>query len=478
VTPASPGGPAPRAARAARRARQAEAEAEAAQPISSGVVALVGRPNVGKSTLFNRLTGERRAIVSDQPGLTRDRIYGDVEWRGRAFTVVDTAGLERVIRSQAEGDLPANTQAQARVALREADVICFVCDAKAGLTAADREVAEELRRARQPVILVSNKYEGREDRLWGHEFLELGLGDPVAISALSGGGSGDLLDLIVQRLPPPPDTEEGAGPVVLRCAIVGRPNVGKSSLLNGILGEDRALVSTVAGTTRDPVDTLVRTSRGDVLLVDTAGIKRPGATQDADYYSLLRAVRVVERADVAILVVDATTPLRAQDRHIAGRARDAGAASLVALNKWDLLDEDARRDRGLVRELRAAYDWAPGTPFLFTSALTGRGIGKVLPAAFELAAARALHIPTGELNQFVRSALERRPPPSGRAGRRLHIYYAVQARSRVPTFALFVNDPDLMHFSYARYLENQFRERYGFQGVPLRLRIRRSEQTR
>jgi GTP-binding protein len=468
-------GPTPRAARAARRA--AEAEDEAAPPQPSGIVALVGRPNVGKSTLFNRLTGERRAIVSDQPGLTRDRIYGDVEWRGRAFTVVDTAGLERVIKGE-QGDLPANTQAQARVALREADVICFVCDAKAGLTATDHDVAEELRRASQPVILVSNKYEGREDRLWSHEFLELGLGEPVAISALSGSGSGDLLDQIVARLPP---VEESPGEVtspVMRCAIVGRPNVGKSSLLNGILGEERALVSTVAGTTRDPVDTLVSTEKGEVLLVDTAGIRRPGASQDADYYSLLRAVRVVERADVAVLVVDATTPLRGQDRHIAGRARDAGAATLVALNKWDLLDEDARRDRGLVRELRAAYDWAPGTPFLFTSALTGRGIRKVLPTAFDLARARALHIPTGELNQFVRAAIDRRPPPSGKAGRRLHVYYAVQARSRVPTFALFVNDPGLMHFSYARYLENQFRERYGFQGVPLRLRVRRSEQTR
>src|SRR5487761_1279077 len=219
--PGQLGGPAVRTARARRRSEQAEEEAAA--PLPSGIVALVGRPNVGKSTLFNRLTGERRAIVSDQPGLTRDRIYGDVEWRGRAFTVVDTAGLERVIRSQAEGDLPANTQAQARVALREADVICFVCDAKAGLTAADREVAEELRRARQPVILVSNKYEGREDRLWGHEFLELGLGDPVAISALSGSGSGDLLDRIGDRLPQVEESESSPGSVLLRCAIVGRP---------------------------------------------------------------------------------------------------------------------------------------------------------------------------------------------------------------------------------------------------------------
>lgn len=443
-----------------------------------GVVALVGRPNVGKSTLFNRLAGGRRAIVSDQPGLTRDRIYGRVEWRGRAFTVVDTAGLDRVLKESLQGDLPANTQAQARVALREADLICFVCDARAGLTAVDHEVAEELRRARQPVLLVSNKHEGREDRLLGHEFLELGLGDPVPISALSGTGTGELLDQIVSRLPEAGESDPEVGPAVLRVAIVGRPNVGKSSLLNGIVGEERALVSTVAGTTRDPVDTLVQTDQGPVLLVDTAGIRRPGASQDADYYSLLRALNVVERADVAVLVVDATTPLRAQDCHIAGRAREAGAATMVAVNKWDLLDEDARRDRGLVKELETAYDWAPGTPFLFTSALTGRGIQKVLPTAFELAAARAVHISTPALNQFVREAVDRRPPPSGKAGRRLHIYYAVQSRSRVPTFALFVNDPELMHFSYARYLENQFRAVYGFRGVPIRLRVRRSEQRR
>ena len=268
------GGPAPRTARAKRRAQQAEDEASA--PPLSGIVALVGRPNVGKSTLFNRLTGERRAIVSEQPGLTRDRIYGDVEWRGRAFTVVDTAGLERVLKGNLDGDLPANTQAQARVALREADLICFVCDAKAGLTATDRDVAEELRRARQPVIMVSNKHEGREDRLLGHELMELGLGDPVPISALSGSGTGDLLDRIVALLPPPEEADEAQATEVLRCAIVGRPNVGKSSLLNGILGEERALVSTVAGTTRDPVDTLVQTPKGLVLLVDTAGIRRPG----------------------------------------------------------------------------------------------------------------------------------------------------------------------------------------------------------
>ena len=442
----------------------------------SGVVALVGRPNVGKSTLFNRLIGERRAIVSEQPGLTRDRIYGTVEWRGTAFTAIDTAGLDRVAKDSPDGDLPANTQQQARVALQEADVICWVLDSRAGVTAADLEVADVLRRARQPVLLVANKSEAREDRLLVHEFQELGFGQPIEISALSGGGTGDLLDRVVAALPPPDGSPDGPEPAeVLRCAIVGRPNVGKSSLLNAVLGQDRSLVSTVAGTTRDPVDTLITTPQGPVLLVDTAGMKRPGATKDADYYSLLRALRVVDRADVAVLVVDATSPLRAQDRHIAGRAREAGAATLIAVNKWDLLDSDERQDRSLLRELRSAYDFAPGTPVLFSSATTGRGVGRLLPAVFALAEARALRIGTPALNQFLKEAMIRRPPPSGRGGRRLHLYYAVQARSRVPTFALFVNDPDLLHFSYARYLENQLRERFGFAGVPLRLRARKSE---
>ncbi|MGH7758856.1 MAG: ribosome biogenesis GTPase Der [Candidatus Dormibacteria bacterium] len=439
-------------------------------------MALVGRPNVGKSTLFNRLTGARRAIVSEQPGLTRDRIYGEVQWRGRAFTVVDTAGLERVARGG--DDLAANTQAQARVALAQADLICLVCDLKDGLTRSDRELADDLRRSRLPVILVGNKSEGKQDRLFGHELLELGLGQPLPVSAFHGDGVGDLLDEIERRLPPasaPPDSPD---PSLLRCAIVGRPNVGKSSLLNRILGDERALVSTVSGTTRDPVDTLVQSESGPVLLVDTAGIRRPGVTQDADYYSLLRALRVLERTDVAVLVVDATSPLRAQDRHIAGRAREAGAATMVALNKWDLLEPDPKRDRALIRELRAAYDWAPGTPFLPVSARSGRGVAKVLPMALELARARALRVPTAALNQAVAEALDRRPPPGGKWGRRLQIYYAVQARGQVPTFVLFVNDPKLLHFSYARYLENRLRDRYGFHGVPIRLRIRRSEQRR
>ncbi len=436
-------------------------------------MALVGRPNVGKSTLFNRLIGERRAIVSPQPGLTRDRLYGRVEWGGRAFGLIDTAGLDRVVRDGPEGDLPANTQTQARAALAQAELICLVTDVRAGVTAADLEVVEVLRRARQPVLLVGNKHEGSGDRLLFHELYGVGLGDPLPISAISGAGTGDLLDAIVEHLPAAVPVPEEAGELV-RCAIVGRPNVGKSSILNALLGEERALVSQVAGTTRDPVDTRLETAEGPLLLVDTAGMRRPGVTKDADFYSLVRALRAVDRADVAMVVVDAQAPLLAQDRHIAGQAREAGAATLVVLNKWDLLDQDERSDRALIRELRSAYDFAPGTPFLYVSAKTGRGLQRILPAIFELARSRAKRISTPELNAALGEVLERHPPPSGRGGRRLRLYYATQARSRVPTFALFVNDPELLHFSYARHLENELRRRFGFAGVPIRLRPRKS----
>ncbi|MHB1941132.1 MAG: ribosome biogenesis GTPase Der [Candidatus Dormibacteria bacterium] len=441
------------------------------------LVALVGRPNVGKSTLFNRLTGQRRAIVSPQPGLTRDRIYGRVEWGGRTFGLVDTAGLDRVVRDGPELDLPANTQAQAQAAIEQADVICLLIDQREGITAADLEVVDQLRRAPQPVLLIANKSEGRGDSLELNDLYRLGLGDPIPVSAISGVGTGDLLDLLLARLPAATEEEEPQGEVV-RCAIVGRPNVGKSSILNAILGQERSLVSAVSGTTRDPVDTWVETPEGALLLVDTAGIRRPGVTKDVEFYSLVRALRAVERADVAMVVVDAQRPFLAQDRHIAGQARDAGAATLVVLNKWDLLDHDERSDRALLRELRAAYDFAPGTPFLYVSALTGRGLQRVVPSIFTLARARAARVPTPELNTALGEMMERRPPPSGKSGRRLRLYYATQARSPVPTFVLFVNDPELLHFSYSRYLENQLRLRFGFAGVPLRIQARKSSGVR
>ncbi len=456
----------------------------------AGTVAIVGRPNVGKSTLFNRLLGRRQAIVSPQAGLTRDRLVGEVEWGRARFTLVDTAGLDPEDRRGSPDDLARNTLGQVELAIEQADVVCLVCDARTGPTAADQVVAERLRRSGRSVVLIGNKVENHRDPGDLHELTRLGLGEPLAVSALHGQGTGELLDQLVAALPAPdamapalaagvaddPPGAAGAGvaAVPLRCAIVGRPNVGKSSLLNALLGEERALVSTVAGTTRDPVDTLLATEEGAVRLIDTAGIRRRGMVGSAvEHYSLLRALRAVERSEVAVLVVDGTHGLVAQDRHVAGYAREAGASLVVAVNKWDLMDVEARDGDVRLRELRRAFDWAPGTPFLFISARTGRGVGRVLPAAFELGRARQRRVPTPELNQFLTATTVRRPPPTHK-GRRLRIYYAAQTRQAVPTFALFVNDPDLLHFSYLRFLENQLRLRYGFQGAPIRVVARRS----
>ena len=439
----------------------------------------MGRPNVGKSTLFNRLLGRRQAIVSPQAGLTRDRLAGTVEWGRARFTVIDTAGLDPEDHRGAADDLAANTLGQVQVAIDHADVVCLVCDARSGVTAADAAVADRLRRSGSPVVLVGNKVENAADPGLLHELSRLGLGEPVPVSALHGQGTGELLDDLVAALPQAdgaadPPADGPAGPPALRCAIVGRPNVGKSSLLNALLGEERALVSTVAGTTRDPVDTLLPTPEGVVQLIDTAGIRRRGVVGSAvEHYSLLRALRAVERCEVAVLVVDGTQGLVAQDRHVAGYAREAGASLVVAVNKWDLLDQEARDGDERLKELRQAFDWAPGTPFLFISARSGRGVAKVLPAAFGLGRARQVRIPTPELNQFLTETTVRRPPSSHK-GRRLRIYYAAQTRQAVPTFALFVNDPELLHFSYQRFLENQLRLRYGFAGAPIRLLARRS----
>jgi len=474
--PARPTAPAPRHRRRAPRSG-------ADQPVPLvGMVAIVGRPNVGKSTLFNRLLGRRQAIVSPQAGLTRDRLLGEVEWGRVRFTLVDTAGLDPQDHPAIADDLPANTVGQVQIAIDQADVICFVCDARTGATHQDQVVAERLRRAAGRVVVVGNKVENLKDPGYLHELGRLGLGEPVPLSALHGQGTGELLDLLVAALPAADPQlaidrggeEDGTPPRPLRCAIVGRPNVGKSSLLNRLTGEERSLVSTVAGTTRDPVDTLLATPLGTVQLVDTAGIRRRGVVGSAvEHYSLLRALRAVERAEVAVLVVDGIQGLVAQDRHVAGYARDAGASLVVAVNKWDLLDHEGRDGDVRLRELRRAFDWAPGTPFLFISARTGRGVGRVLPAAFELGVARQRRVPTPELNQFLTATTVRQPPPTHK-GRRLRIYYAAQTRQAVPTFALFVNDPDLLHFSYLRFLENQLRLHYGFAGAPIRLVARRS----
>jgi GTPase len=462
--------------RAGARHRRPRAGASPGPP--SGIVAIVGRPNVGKSTLFNRLTGQRRAIVDEMAGLTRDRLYGVTEWGGRVFTLVDTAGLDPGLAAGAEDEqaLIRGTQEQARLAIEEADVCCLLVDVRHGVTGLDEDVARILRSGGTPVLLVGNKADSAVDPYWSHEVYRLGLGEPVFISALQGKDTGDLLDRLVELLPPASETAEQPEQAdVLRAAIIGRPNVGKSSLLNVLVGEERALVSPVAGTTRDTVDTWLEDDQGPVQLVDTAGIRRRGVvTTDVEHYSLLRALRAMERSEVAVVVVDVADGIVAQDRHIAGYAADAGKALVVVANKWDLLDQETRADPQTLKKIAAAFQFVPGVTVLAVSAKDGRNIRRILPAARVAAQQRATHIPTPALNTLLRSAVDEHPPPYHK-NRRLKLFYATQAQTPSPTVVLFVNDPDLINFAYLRYLENRIRAVFPFNGSPLRLLPRRRE---
>jgi GTP-binding protein len=455
-----------------RRLRRSEVSLEP----PSGIVAIVGRPNVGKSTLFNRFTGTRQAIVDETAGLTRDRLYGIAEWRGRRFTIVDTAGLDPRLPKGAGadmGELLAGTQEQARMAIAEADVCLLMLDVRDGVTALDEEVATILRSGGKPVILAGNKADSDRDPYYAHELLRLGLGEPMLVSALQGKDTGDLLDAIIAALPPPPGEDVEPEVDELRIAVVGRPNVGKSSLLNALVGEERALVSPVAGTTRDAVDTVITHAGKTIRLVDTAGIRRRGViATDIEHYSLLRALRALDRSDVAVLVVEASAGVVAQDRHIAGYAVEAGAGLVIAANKWDLVGQEDRASPKFLREFSAAFDFVPGAPVLTLSATEGRNVNRVLDTAAQVAAARATRIPTGALNNLLQRAFDAHPPRTHR-GRRLKLLYAAQARSIAPTIVLFVNDPELMHFAYSRYLENRIREAFGFAGVRLRMVVRK-----
>jgi GTP-binding protein len=437
------------------------------------LVAIVGRPNVGKSTLFNRLVGQRQAIVDAEAGLTRDRLYGVTDWAGRDFSVVDTAGLDR----QARGELLENTQRGTATAIDEADAIIFLVDVRDGLTAADSEVAEMLRRGGRPVVLAANKAESPKDPGYIHELYSLGFGEPLPISAIQGTGTGDLLDRVVAALPDAGAEAEAETSQGVSVCIIGRPNVGKSSLLNAILGDERSLVASLPGTTRDPVDTELMVGEGRVRLVDTAGIRRKGVTKGGiEHYSLLRGFRALERSDVAVVVLDATEGVLLQDQHIAGYAIEAGKAVVIVVNKWDLLEIEARDDKEWRRKIDRSFQFIPGVPVVYASARTGRRVNDILPAAVKVDEARRRRIPTAELNRVVRRAVEDNPPPM-RKGKQFKVLYATQGKERTPTIVLFVNDPDLSHFSYRRYLENQIRAKYGFEGVPLRLLLRkRSEE--
>lgn len=438
------------------------------------LVAIVGRPNVGKSALFNRILGERRALVDPMAGLTRDRLYAEVEWSGHRFVIVDTAGLvlgKERDEVPAQRELRRRMEEQSRLAIDEADLVLFVLDVREGLTAVDHDIAELLRKSRTPVLLVANKADGRGREALASEFYELGLGDPWVISALHGTGSGDLLDAVLERLPPPrPEVvdDQLAG----RVAILGRPNVGKSSLLNAVIGDERSLVTAVPGTTRDPVDTTVTFQGKRVLLVDTAGIRRPGLTRGVEQYSLLRGLRAMERADVGIVVIDARDGLTAQDAHIAGYVVEAGRGLVLVLNKWDLLAPEEKEEKVWRRRIRESLSFAPWAPVSYVSAKTGQRVAQPLEIALKVVQERHRRVATPELNRWLRTILGQRDTPT-RKGRRLRLLYVTQAEASTPTFVFFVNEPELVHFSYRRFLETQLREAFGFEGTPIRLVFRR-----
>ncbi len=458
--------------------------------IKKPVVALVGRPNVGKSTLFNRILGHRIAIVEDLPGTTRDRIYGDADWNGVGFTIIDTGGLEAPseigaarLRQIDAAPLASDSidfiipiQNQAQIAIEEADVILFIVDGKEGLTAADQDVAEVLRLSNKPIFVTVNKTESVERKQDAVEFWTLGLSEPHAISAYHGDGVGDLLDEIVLALPAYPasyDEEKLVG-----IAIVGRPNVGKSSLLNALLQAERAIVSDVPGTTRDPIDTEVVFEGQTLVLIDTAGIRRRGSIeQGIERYSVLRSMRSIDRADVALLLIDANDGVTAQDAHVAGYVLERSKGVVVVVNKWDMIEKDEHTMVNFATRVREDLKFLSYVPVLFISAVTRQRVHQVLPTALDVVAARQHRLTTGELNQLLRDAYDRSMPPA-KNGRHLRIYYGTQVDTEPPTFIVFVNDPELVHFSYERYLENSIRAHFPFTGTPIRIffRARRNEQ--
>lgn len=441
------------------------------------IVAIVGRPNVGKSTLFNRLIEEKIAIVSETAGTTRDRLYGEVEFAGRAFVVVDTGGLALDDRADLPGTpaaMLAGVRAQAQLAIDEADAIVFVVDVEQGATPNDFEIAKILRQTNKPVYLVANKADNTTRAQNAVEFFPLGLGAPIPISALHGVGVGDLLDALVARLPP--DT---AAPTddVPRFAIVGRPNVGKSSLLNAILGEERAMVSEIPGTTRDALDTELTWHKQKIVLIDTAGLRRRGhIEQGIEKYSALRALRAIQRADVALLVIDASAGVLAQDQHVAQSILAEGKGVVIVVNKWDLIEKDERTMDTFTQRVRAQLDFIAYAPLVFVSAKTRQRVYQVIERALAVREALRMRVRTSELNELVRKAtLKHAPATRGKHG--LKFFYATQVEGVPPTFVFFVNDKRLVHFTYERFLENQIRARWVFEGAPLKMIFRNRRDT-
>ncbi|MDD6479004.1 MAG: ribosome biogenesis GTPase Der [Oscillospiraceae bacterium] len=431
------------------------------------VVAVVGRPNVGKSTLFNKLIGQRLSIVYDTPGVTRDRIYGDAEWLNRKIMLIDTGGIE----PDSDDVIFSGMRNQANLAIETANVIIFVTDLKSGVTAADMEIAAMLQKSGKPIVLCVNKCDSIGDTpLEFYEFYNLGLGDPVAVSSVHGHGTGDLLDAVFKYLPESDFTEDDGE--VINVAVIGKPNAGKSSLVNKIAGEERSIVSDIAGTTRDAIDTLIENKYGKFNFIDTAGLRRKSKVEDTiEKYSVLRAKMAIERADVCVIMIDGTDGFTEQDSKVAGLALEAGKACIIVVNKWDIVEKDDKTMAAYRKKLMNDFSFMPYAPIIFISAKTGQRIDRLFDLIKFVYAQNTMRISTGKLNDILADATARVQPPTDK-GKRLRIYYMTQASTKPPTFVCFCNNAELFHFSYQRYLENQIRSTFGLEGTPVRFVIR------
>ena len=431
------------------------------------IVAIVGRPNVGKSTLFNKLSGKRLAIVDDRPGVTRDRLYADCEWLNHHFLIVDTGGIE----PYSDDVILSQMRRQAQIAIDTADCIIFVCDVKTGVVATDAEVASMLLKSGKPIVLCVNKCDTLGDPPADfYEFYNLGLGDPVAVSSVHGHGTGDLLDEVLKFLPAEEEVDEDDS--TIKVAVIGKPNVGKSSLVNALCGEERVLVSNIAGTTRDATDTRISNKFGDFLFIDTAGLRKKSKVDDQiEKYSVMRAVAAVERANVCVIMIDALEGFTEQDSKVAGIAHEAGKACIIAVNKWDAYEKDGKTMDIYRKKLMTDFSFMSYAPIIFISAKTGQRLERLYELIKYVDDQNAVRIPTGRLNQVLADAEARVQPPTDK-GKRLRIYYMTQASTRPPTFVAFVNSKELFHYSYQRYIDNQIREVFGLEGTPTRLVIR------
>ena len=431
------------------------------------IVAIVGRPNVGKSTLFNTLAGERLAIVKDTPGVTRDRIYADVEWLNHKFTIVDTGGIE----TEAEDIIMRSMREQAEIAIETADVIIFVTDVRTGVTASDMAVADMLRRSKKPVVLCVNKADSFEKfEPYVYEFYNLGIGDPFPVSAANRQGLGDMLEAVVEQFGDTADVEEDED--IPRVAVIGKPNTGKSSMINKLLGTDRLIVSDIAGTTRDAIDTRIKRNGREYIFIDTAGLRRKSKIKDEiERFSIIRTVAAVERCDIAILVIDAEEGVTDQDTKIAGIAHERGKGMIIVVNKWDLIEKDTNTMNKMKKDIRNKLAYMPYAEMLFVSALTGQRLNKLFDTIDMVEQYACLRIQTGVLNEILTDAVAENEPPNDK-GKRLKLFYITQVSVKPPTFVLFVNSKELAHFSYIRYIENKLREAFLFKGTPIKIIIR------